>query len=65
MRVFRTLLLKGLCSDEAEDGEGEGEGDIDGMKVRRVSFLWCGGTGYGVFARVCLHGIEQCIVETG
>lgn len=33
VRVFRTLLSKGLCSDETEDGEGEGEGDIDGMKV--------------------------------
>lgn len=33
VRVFRTLLSKGLCSDETEEGEGEGEGDIDGMKV--------------------------------
>ncbi|CAB1097864.1 unnamed protein product [Ectocarpus sp. CCAP 1310/34] len=31
VRVFRTLLSKGLCSDESE-GEGEGDGDIDGMK---------------------------------
>lgn len=33
VRVFRTLLSKGLCSDESEEGEGEGDGDIDGMKV--------------------------------
>lgn len=33
VRVFRTLLSKGLCSDETEEGEGEGEGDIEGMKV--------------------------------
>ncbi|CAM9165037.1 unnamed protein product [Ectocarpus sp. 4 AP-2014] len=32
VRVFRTLLSKGLCSDESEEGEGEGDGDIDGMK---------------------------------
>ncbi|CAN0109706.1 unnamed protein product [Ectocarpus sp. 6 AP-2014] len=32
VRVFRTLLSKGLCSDESEKGEGEGDGDIDGMK---------------------------------
>lgn len=31
--MFRTLLAKGLCSDETEDAEGEGDGDIDGMKV--------------------------------
>lgn len=37
VRVFRTLLSKGLCSDETEDGEGEGEEDIDGMKV---SYTW-------------------------
>lgn len=36
VRVFRTLLSKGLCSDETEEGEGEGDGDINGMKV------WCG-----------------------
>ena len=35
VRVFRTLLSKGLCSDETEDGDGEGDGDIDGMKVRQ------------------------------
>lgn len=33
VRVFRTVLSKGLCSDETEDGEGEGDGAIDGMKV--------------------------------
>ncbi|CAM9757632.1 unnamed protein product, partial [Ectocarpus sp. 13 AM-2016] len=32
VRVFRTLLSKGLCSDESEEEEGEGEGGIDGMK---------------------------------
>lgn len=32
VRVFRTLLAKGLCADEVEDAEG-GEGNIDGMKV--------------------------------
>lgn len=35
VRVFRTLLSKGLCSDETEDGDGEGDGDIDGMRVRQ------------------------------
>lgn len=38
VRVFRTLLSKGLCSDETEDGEGEGEGDIDGMKASNMQF---------------------------
>lgn len=33
MRVFRTLLSKGLCADETEELEGDGDGDIDGMKV--------------------------------
>lgn len=33
VRVFRTLLSKGLCSDETEEDDGEGEGDIQGMKV--------------------------------
>eukprot|EP00903_Cladosiphon_okamuranus_P014927 g13820.t2 len=32
VRVFRTLLSKGLCSDETQEGEGEGDGDINGMK---------------------------------
>ncbi|CAM9114855.1 unnamed protein product [Choristocarpus tenellus] len=32
VRVFRTLLSKGLCSDETEEGDGEGGGDIQGMK---------------------------------
>lgn len=39
VRVFRTLLSKGLCSAETEEGEGEGDGDIDGMKVRVVLYV--------------------------
>ncbi len=34
LRVFRTILSKGLCSAETQegDGEGDGEGDASGMK---------------------------------
>ncbi|CAN0493688.1 unnamed protein product, partial [Scytosiphon promiscuus] len=32
VRVFRTLLSKGLCAAETEDDVGDGDGDIDGMK---------------------------------
>ncbi|CAM9377533.1 unnamed protein product, partial [Scytosiphon promiscuus] len=32
VRVFRTLLSKGLCAAETEDDAGDGDGDIDGMK---------------------------------
>lgn len=39
MRVFRTLLSKGLCSGETEETEGDGDGNIDGMKVCEKCFL--------------------------
>jgi hypothetical protein len=31
VRIFRTLLSKGICSATVEDGEGEGSGDLSGM----------------------------------
>mmetsp|Transcript_100511 Transcript_100511/g.197302 ORF Transcript_100511/g.197302 Transcript_100511/m.197302 type:complete len:1236 (-) Transcript_100511:73-3780(-) len=31
VRIFRTLLAKGICSATIEDGEGEGSGDLSNM----------------------------------